>query len=158
MTTTHMTIRKNNEGVSAVIGVILMVAITVILAAIIAVFAFNLGTTLPKNKNLVLEVNRLNSSCIYVKVVSGNDMRNVIFDPPGTPNGNFGENATGFFGAINVSVNGIEVPNFVAKGTANCTSGIGSIQYFSPVPANVDVIVIGNFKDGTQQVAWTGTL
>lgn len=35
----------NNEGVSAVIGVILMVAITVILAAVIAAFVFNIVPT-----------------------------------------------------------------------------------------------------------------
>ncbi len=38
-----MRIVKNEEAVSPVIGVILMVAITVILAAVIAAFVFNLG-------------------------------------------------------------------------------------------------------------------
>ncbi|VVB88298.1 Uncharacterised protein [uncultured archaeon] len=37
--------RKNEEAVSPVIGVILMVAITVILAAVIAAFVFGLGGT-----------------------------------------------------------------------------------------------------------------
>ncbi len=37
------TIRKNEEAVSPVIGVILMVAITVILAAVIAAFVFGMG-------------------------------------------------------------------------------------------------------------------
>lgn len=41
-------IRKDNEAVSAVIGVILMVAITVILAAIIGVFVMNMTGNLPK--------------------------------------------------------------------------------------------------------------
>ncbi len=38
-----MEIRKNEEAVSPVIGVILMVAITVILAAVIAAFVFGMG-------------------------------------------------------------------------------------------------------------------
>lgn len=40
---------KNEEGVSPVIGVILMVAITVILAAVIASFVFGLGANTPKS-------------------------------------------------------------------------------------------------------------
>jgi flagellin-like protein len=39
---------KNEEAVSPVIGVILMVAITVILAAVIAAFVFNIGGTQEK--------------------------------------------------------------------------------------------------------------
>jgi flagellin-like protein len=38
-----MRFRKNEEAVSPVIGVILMVAITVILAAVIAAFVFGMG-------------------------------------------------------------------------------------------------------------------
>lgn len=44
--------RKNEEGVSAVIGVILMVAITVILAAVIAAFVFGMGGNIKATKNL----------------------------------------------------------------------------------------------------------
>lgn len=40
---------KNEEGVSPVIGVILMVAITVILAAVIASFVFGLGSNAPRS-------------------------------------------------------------------------------------------------------------
>jgi len=43
-----MKIVKNEEAVSPVIGVILMVAITVILAAVIAAFVFNIGGTQTK--------------------------------------------------------------------------------------------------------------
>lgn len=40
---------KDEEAVSPVIGVILMVAITVILAAVIAAFVFGMGSSLKKN-------------------------------------------------------------------------------------------------------------
>lgn len=43
-----MKIVKNEDAVSPVIGVILMVAITVILAAVIAAFVFNIGGTQQK--------------------------------------------------------------------------------------------------------------
>lgn len=42
--------RKNDEAVSPVIGVILMVAITVILAAVIAAFVFGMAGNLQKSK------------------------------------------------------------------------------------------------------------
>ena len=43
-----LNIRKDEKAVSPVIGVILMVAITVILAAVIASFVFGLGSKAPK--------------------------------------------------------------------------------------------------------------
>ena len=43
---------KNEEAVSPVIGVILMVAITVILAAVIAAFVLEMGDNLPENKDV----------------------------------------------------------------------------------------------------------
>jgi flagellin-like protein len=44
---------KNEEAVSPVIGVILMVAITVILAAIIAVFVLSMANTVPEANKVV---------------------------------------------------------------------------------------------------------
>ena len=45
-----MVTRKNDEAVSPVIGVILMVAITVILAAVIAAFVFGMSGNISKTK------------------------------------------------------------------------------------------------------------
>lgn len=47
-----MKFRENEDAVSPVIGVILMVAITVILAAIIAMFAFGMTENIPANKEV----------------------------------------------------------------------------------------------------------
>jgi flagellin-like protein len=47
-----MVTRKNDEAVSPVIGVILMVAITVILAAVIAAFVFGMSGNIAKTKNV----------------------------------------------------------------------------------------------------------
>ena len=54
-----MALRKDEKGVSPVIGVILMVAITVILAAVIASFVFGLTGTVPKQKTPGITATRL---------------------------------------------------------------------------------------------------
>ena len=45
-----MALHKNDEAVSPVIGVILMVAITVILAAVIAAYVFGMSGNVQKTK------------------------------------------------------------------------------------------------------------
>ncbi len=47
--------RKNDEAVSPVIGVILMVAITVILAAVIAAFVFGMSGNISKTKVVAVQ-------------------------------------------------------------------------------------------------------
>jgi len=56
----------NEKGVSPVIGVILMVAITVILAAVIASFVFGLGGTVKPAKTPGFSVTRVNASLVQV--------------------------------------------------------------------------------------------
>ncbi len=59
-----MRFRKDEEAVSPVIGVILMVAITVILAAVIAAFVFGLGGNVKTKKTPAISVKRINSTAI----------------------------------------------------------------------------------------------
>jgi len=56
--------RMDEKGVSPVIGVILMVAITVILAAVIASFVFGMTGTISKPKTPGIGVYRPNSSYV----------------------------------------------------------------------------------------------
>ena len=56
-----MKFRENEDAVSPVIGVILMVAITVILAAVIAAFVFGMSDNIPAQKE------------VYVTVTQGSD-------------------------------------------------------------------------------------
>ena len=135
---------KNEEGVSAVIGVILMVAITVILAAVIAAFVFQLGGNMPKNKTVGIEVARVNSTTIYAKVMSGADMAKLI-----TPSAQYG--------CLNVSVNGVEAVSAPAYAGPFCGPTAASLQYFHAVE-NSQISVVGNFNDGTQDVIWSGTV
>ncbi len=53
--------RKNEEAVSPVIGVILMVAITVILAAVIAAFVFGMAGNIQKTKVVAATIARPNA-------------------------------------------------------------------------------------------------
>jgi flagellin-like protein len=56
--------RKDEEAVSPVIGVILMVAITVILAAVIAAFALNMPGEIQKTKIVSVTLTRLNATAV----------------------------------------------------------------------------------------------
>lgn len=70
-----MKIIKNDEAVSPVIGVILMVAITVILAAVIAAFVFGMAgsTGSSKNVGLIVQVNQTDAD-FRVTVQGGTDL------------------------------------------------------------------------------------
>jgi len=65
-----MALRKDEKGVSPVIGVILMVAITVILAAVIASFVFGLGGTIKPVKTPGFSVTRVNSTHVEIVLTS----------------------------------------------------------------------------------------
>jgi flagellin-like protein len=156
--------KKNDEAVSAVIGVILMVAITVILAAVIAAFVFQLGGNVPKSKSVGVEVKRTTTNgVISVKTMSGTDVGLLRTGTIGS---------TPQVSTYNVTVNGLPAP-FAAAATggaattdAHLTANtIGSVQFFGQsgtvypaVPANADVTVIAHFTDGTDYPAWSGNL
>ena len=61
---TKKNLRKDERAVSPVIGVILMVAITVILAAIIGAFVYGYGGSVVKTASPAFTVTRTNASCV----------------------------------------------------------------------------------------------
>lgn len=63
----RMKFEKNDEAVSPVIGVILMVAITVILAAVIAAFVFGMGTP-TQAPQASLTISSSSSSSDYINI------------------------------------------------------------------------------------------
>ena len=65
--------RKNDEAVSPVIGVILMVAITVILAAVIAAFVFGMSGNIQKTKVVAATVSQSNATAISLTYNGGQD-------------------------------------------------------------------------------------
>ena len=71
-----MALRKDEKGVSPVIGVILMVAITVILAAVIASFVFGLAGTMKRTYTVAATATKScsDSTCtIYITYQGGPD-------------------------------------------------------------------------------------
>jgi flagellin-like protein len=65
--------RKNDEAVSPVIGVILMVAITVILAAVIAAFVFGMSGNITKTKIVAVTAQQPDANTITVTYQGGQD-------------------------------------------------------------------------------------
>jgi flagellin-like protein len=69
--------KHNEEAVSPVIGVILMVAITVILAAVIAAFVFGMAGNISKTKVVSATLTRPNTSAIVTTFQGGQDATSV---------------------------------------------------------------------------------
>ena len=65
--------RNDDDAVSPVIGVILMVAITVILAAVIAMFVFNISGDMQTSKTVAMQA-KLSGDNAVITVVGGPDL------------------------------------------------------------------------------------
>jgi flagellin-like protein len=65
--------QKNDEAVSPVIGVILMVAITVILAAVIAAFVFGMAGSVSKTKTVAITA-KLSGTNVVLTNMGGQDV------------------------------------------------------------------------------------
>ena len=116
--------RKNEEAVSPVIGVILMVAITVILAAVIAAFVFGMAGNIQKSHVVSITAQR-----------SGN---NITFT-------NNGGQDVGSLSSVNITV-GTNV-SASALGTA-----VGNQYTYTNAPVASNVVVVGIFNDGASQI------
>ncbi len=68
-----MKIRSDEEAVSPVIGVILMVAIVVILAAVIAAFVFGMAGNVQTTKTIGVTVAQTNNSSMLLTFQGGKD-------------------------------------------------------------------------------------
>ena len=118
--------RKNEEAVSPVIGVILMVAITVILAAVIAAFVFGMAGNISKTKVVSATLQRTSSTHIAATFQGGQDAAAVT--------------------KISWSSNGVAAGSMVSPtiGTTYTLSGsIGS---------NAHIVGVATFNDNSQQV------
>ena len=73
-----MKFNKNDEAVSPVIGVILMVAITVILAAVIAAFVFGMAGNISKTKSVAATAQQVGANTIIVTYQGGQDNADVV--------------------------------------------------------------------------------
>jgi flagellin-like protein len=121
----------DESAVSESVGVILMVAITVVLAAIIAAFAFGLIENVPLSKNIMLTVDKPTISTITVTYLGGLDQKDltsfIIIWPQGLPDT-----------YNNPKVGDIYPPN-------------GEYRNITPGAQN-HIVVVGHFIDNTEQV------
>jgi flagellin-like protein len=126
-----MAFTKNEEAVSPVIGVILMVAITVILAAVIAAFVFGMAGNIQKTRVVAATASHIGTN-IQVTWKGGQD--------------------NGAVTSYNVSINGVL---FLTNPAGGFPPNVGNSTSFS---ANVNngsqnhVVVAATFNDGSQQV------
>ena len=143
-----MVTRKNDEAVSPVIGVILMVAITVILAAVIAAFVFGMSGNITKTKTVAVTVQKVDSSNITVMNMGGQD----------------GGALTGMNVTTSPAMTGCTVVGYATPypGTGFCYAGPGNpvavgtnmrlTQSSATWTGRTQVIAVGTFNDGSQQV------
>ncbi|EJG07607.1 flagellin domain protein [Methanofollis liminatans DSM 4140] len=141
---------QNEEAVSPVIGVILMVAITVILAAVIAAFVFGMTGNVQTTKTIA--------------VTAGQNSNDVVL----TYQGGADATALQYFKVTVTPSTGSAVTNyaFFEHGDADVTQQTaepGSIT-FDPLPVGTvitissgtsgqdHVVVVGHFTDGSDQV------
>jgi flagellin-like protein len=118
-----MAISGNEEAVSPVIGVILMVAITVIIAAVIAAFVFGMAGSVQKSKMVAASAVHKGTT-IHVTFNGGQDQDQVT--------------------ALVANIGGTDVPLGATVGsTAHLGSFTGSLTH---------VTVTATFSDGTEQV------
>lgn len=139
--------KKNDEAVSAVIGVILMVAITVILAAVIAAFVFQLGGSTPKSKTVGLDVKRINSTAFSVKTMNGADIA-LLCNTSAQPS----------YTATCTNPDGASVA--LGYNTYDAKD-IGDTVIFaasSTIASGADITIIGHFTDGTETALRSGPL
>ena len=153
MTTRTRNFRKEEEAVSPVIGVILMVAITVILAAVIGAFVFGMGGSLKKTYVVGVTATQVDSTTIHVTFQGGPDaelvsLLNVTID------GSFYDPGAA---AGSKWVNGTETASqgytITSPSTGDMISCSDSADDGNPITSARDhVIVTAQFADGSKQV------
>jgi flagellin-like protein len=146
-----MNYQEREEAVSPVIGVILMVAITVILAAVIAVFVFGMAGDVQSTKVVAVSAKQVGAN-VTVTYQGGpdhnsvNDIKFTIYDTDG---------AVADITAIgtSVSVDGNEVATFAST----AVGAVGSVEA-GATSGQERIVVTADFTDGTTQVIYDNYL
>ncbi len=127
-----MKFRENEDAVSPVIGVILMVAITVILAAVIAAFVFGMGSNVPATKTVAVTASFDKDRFLVATLQGSDDVEELV--------------------SLNMSVNGANYKemNRTTKG-GNLTVG-ASFNSTKVIESGDHVVIVAHFRDKSQQV------
>jgi len=134
---TMVVTRKNDEAVSPVIGVILMVAITVILAAVIAAFVFGMSGNIQKTKVVSVGLSRTNSSNV-----------NAIF--------NGGQDAASTMTITFREGSSTAVAATMSNGTYPIR--VGTVTAIPVSGSPVQIVGVGKFSDGSDQIVIDTTI
>jgi flagellin-like protein len=124
-------ISEREEAVSPVIGVILMVAITVILAAVIAAFVFGMTGNVQSTKNVAVTTSVNNDQQVVATLQGGADAASLKY--------------------LNMSINDAQVNHLASSGnlTVGASMNSGSTKV---VPGQTHVVIVATFNDGSSQV------
>ena len=133
--------KTDEEAVSPVIGVILMVAIVVILAAVIAAFVFGMagGTGTAKNIGMTVQVDSTGVASLTLQ--GGADL-------PQLTGMQYSLNGTSNWMTINTTN-----AQLGSKATANDFK-VGSVLYAYGPATNSRLMIKGIFTDGSEQVVF----
>jgi archaeal type IV pilus assembly protein PilA len=137
-----MKFTRNDEAVSPVIGVILMVAITVILAAVIAAFVFGMAGNISKTKVVAATAQQNSADTIVLTYQGGQDAATCI-----------GIVWTGT-SETGAALSGTQMGSL--SGTAKLTVGLTSTM--SGTSGKDHVVGTAYFADGSQQVIYDSTV
>ena len=142
-------VSKNNEAVSPVIGVILMVAITVILAAVIAAYVFGVGSSVPRQYVVGATVTQVTDSQIDVTYFGGPDSASVDYIMVNVKPADGAPLIAEIFNGTSTPDNGGSIE---PDGKADIFPGSTSIFESNQFTYRDHVIVTATFLDGSQQV------
>jgi len=137
--------KTTEEAVSPVIGVILMVAITVILAAVIAAFVFGMAGSMTKTKVVAATVQQPDANNVIITYQGGQDAATLT--------------------SVNVTVvSGANTPHTYVKSISGSPSSVTvgesiTVKYSDVSGGAVGefagkdhVVAVGHFQDGSDQV------
>ncbi|MFA4823732.1 MAG: type IV pilin N-terminal domain-containing protein [Methanoregula sp.] len=120
--------KKNEEAVSPVIGVILMVAITVILAAVIAAFVFGMAGNIQSTKTVGMTLTSNATNYGVATITGGPDLNSLT--------------------QVNVSIDGGEEQVILPLASI----AVGKFNTTTATIKGKRVILTGYFSDGTTQM------
>ena len=139
--------KNHEEAVSPIIGTVLMVAITVILAAVIGTFVFGLPTNTPKAKLMGSSIQmERTEGALLLSYHGGPDDVSLTAINITAPNGTIWYTSS-IDGALTIST---------ASSPPPVKPKIGALMTLHPAPdwpsGQKHVIVVGSFNDGVQQI------
>jgi len=144
---------KNEEAVSPVIGVILMVAITVILAAVIAAFVFGMTGNVQTQKNVAVGLQK-DGTQLQVTIQGGADVASLQSLKVTIGNSVYYTSSTDTDKEMKSTNLHTETRTF----TVGDVFTVGADDTTGPMGTTQRVVVVGHFTDGQDQMLTDRTL